>query len=94
MHLIQRRLNEIRSRKLIWNQAWIDKKNPYVGHIYQIQFDAWTYAKADLWASLMQTIFYEFNRQLALEKQIAEALVGVNHRFGHSGRTACLLNKV
>ena len=75
MHLIQRRLNEIRSRKLIWNQAWIDKKNPYVGHIYQIQFDAWTYAKADLWASLMQTIFYEFNRQLALEKQIAEALV-------------------
>jgi ABC-type dipeptide/oligopeptide/nickel transport system ATPase component len=77
MHLMQQRINAIRGRKLLPERAWGDKSDVdvYVGHIYQIRFDAWTYAKADLWSSLMQTIFYEFNRQLTLEKQIAEALV-------------------
>lgn len=74
MHLIQQRLNELRSRKLTREQAWEGTSNPYVGHIYQVRFDAWTYAKADLWSSLMQTIFSEFNRQLTLEKQIATAI--------------------
>ncbi|HLP91642.1 MAG TPA: P-loop NTPase fold protein [Nostocaceae cyanobacterium] len=80
MNLIQRRINEIRSLDLNPIQTWGNpedfQKNqlsPYVGHIYQIRFDAWTYAKTDLWSSLMQTIFYEFNRQLTLERQLEKA---------------------
>lgn len=74
LHLMQQRINEIRSQELTPAQAWSDHASPYVGHIYQIKFDAWTYAKADLWSSLMQTIFFEFNRQLTLEKQIEATL--------------------
>lgn len=44
----------------------------FVGHVYQVGFNAWTYAKSNLWASLMQTVFYEINRQLSLEKQLAK----------------------
>ncbi len=80
MHLMQQKMNEIRSLPVNANKAW-DKQNnsnsselfPYVGHIYQIKFDAWTYAKSNLWASLMETIFFELNRQLTLEKQLKEA---------------------
>jgi predicted flap endonuclease-1-like 5' DNA nuclease len=43
-----------------------------VGHIYQIRFNAWTYAKSNLWASLMQTIFWELNRQLTAEQALFE----------------------
>jgi len=88
MHLMRERINAIRSRKLSPEKAWGNEKkhDSYVGHIYQIDFDAWTYAKADLWASLMQTIFYEFNRQLTLEKQIEEALVKAN-LASHSDHT-------
>jgi hypothetical protein len=43
----------------------------YVGHIYQINFNAWTYAKSNLWASLMDTIFTCLNRQMQLERLFA-----------------------
>ena len=85
MHLMQTHMVEIRSRGLDPIEAWglIDENettpdnnrlNRYVGHIYQIKFDAWTYAKSDLWASLMQTIFFELDRQISLEHQIQSAL--------------------
>jgi predicted KAP-like P-loop ATPase len=85
MHLMQKHMVEIRSRGLDPVEAWgfkdKDDKNPdssrlnrYVGHIYQIKFDAWTYAKSNLWASLMQTIFFELDRQITLEHQIQTAL--------------------
>ena len=51
-----------------------DRVSRYVGHIYQIKFDAWTYAKANLWASLMQTIFVELDRQITLETHLREVL--------------------
>ena len=85
MHLMQKHMVEIRSRGLDPVEAWgfknQDDKNPdsnrlnrYVGHIYQIKFDAWTYAKSNLWASLMQTIFFELDRQITLEHQIQTVL--------------------
>jgi len=78
MHLMQERMTEIRVQKLRHEQTWpseddVSLKNdlfPYVGHIYQIKFDAWTFAKGNLWSSLMQTIFFELNRQLSLEKRL------------------------
>ncbi len=85
MHLMQKHMIDIRSRGLDRIEAWgfaeesdtppdSNRLNRYVGHIYQIKFDAWTYAKSNLWASLMQTIFYELDRQISLELQIDEAL--------------------
>ncbi|HLB45762.1 MAG TPA: P-loop NTPase fold protein [Anaerolineales bacterium] len=81
MHLMQERMTELRMQKLVAEQTWPKGKEeeakaklfPYVGHIYQIKFDAWTYAKGDLWSSLMQTIFFELNRQISLEKRLREA---------------------
>jgi len=78
MYLVQQRIEAIRRQELTRLQAWGDPNypndtqimSPYVGHIYQISFNAWTYAKSDLWASLMQEIFYELNRQITLERQI------------------------
>ncbi|WP_271254606.1 P-loop NTPase fold protein [Pseudanabaena sp. Chao 1811] len=82
MYLIQQRIEAIRRQELTRLQAWGDPNDfkdthimsPYVGHIYQISFNAWTYAKSDLWASLMQEIFYELNRQITLERQIGNFL--------------------
>ncbi|PSR15766.1 hypothetical protein C8255_21385 [filamentous cyanobacterium CCP3] len=76
MNLIKKHITAIRCRSLTPEQTWSHKADdpklsPYVGHIYQIKFDAWTYAKSDIWASLMQTIFSELDRQLMLEKQLA-----------------------
>jgi hypothetical protein len=76
MHLMQAQMTAIRSRKVdVDVEAWNanpnhEKLSPYVGHIYQIKFDAWTFAKSDLWASLMQTIFTELDRQITLEQQL------------------------
>ncbi|MFN0205785.1 MAG: P-loop NTPase fold protein [Planctomycetota bacterium] len=82
MHLMERRMLEIRSLMIEENRAWpltqkqIDAGakatdlSPYIGHIYPIHFDAWTFAKADLWSSLMQKIFSELDEQLRLESQI------------------------
>ncbi len=80
MHLMQTHMTEVRSRKVnLKTETWNpdpnhEKLSPYVGHIYQIKFDAWTFAKSDLWASLMQTIFTELNRQISLEQQLARVL--------------------
>ncbi|MBD2033609.1 hypothetical protein H6F76_00830 [Leptolyngbya sp. FACHB-321] len=82
MYLIRQRVNEIRRQKLTLSEAWgtpetptrTEITSPYVGHIYQIEFNAWTYAKSDLWASLMQEIFYELNRQISLERQLGHIL--------------------
>ncbi|EKU96877.1 nucleoside phosphorylase family protein,'ATP-binding protein, KAP family' [Leptolyngbya sp. PCC 7375] len=76
MHLMQKKMTEIRSQKLREEQSWgddIKQLSPYVGHVYQIHFDAWTYARSNLWASLMETVFFELNRQLTLEKQLQKA---------------------
>ena len=75
LHLMKQRINEIRSVALTEKQAWgeADQLFPYVGHIYQIEFDAWTYAKSNLWASLMQKVFFELNRQISLEEKLKNA---------------------
>jgi predicted KAP-like P-loop ATPase len=77
LYLMKQRINEIRSKALTEAQAWgnTDQLSPYVGHIYQIEFDAWTYAKSNLWASLMQKIFLELNRQISLEQKLEAANV-------------------
>jgi hypothetical protein len=67
LHLLEKRMAEIRSLPVPPGDF------PYVGHPYLVRFDAWTYAKADLWASLMQTVFFEIDRQLTMEKTIREA---------------------
>ncbi|MEO0648005.1 MAG: P-loop NTPase fold protein, partial [Cyanobacteria bacterium J06650_10] len=82
MHLMQAHMTKVRSYATTETEAWdadpnSEKLSPYVGHIYQIRFDAWTFAKSDLWASLMQTIFFELDRQLTLETQITEVLSGI-----------------
>ena len=79
MHLMQTHMTQVRNYPITEIEAWnpdpkSEKLSPYVGHIYQIKFDAWTFAKSDLWASLMQTIFFELDRQLTLEAQITEVL--------------------
>ncbi|MBK1986573.1 hypothetical protein A0J48_003275 [Sphaerospermopsis aphanizomenoides BCCUSP55] len=77
MHLIEKQITKIRCQQLTAKQTWGEKGDepnlsPYVGHVYQIKFNAWSYAKSDLWASLMQTIFDQLDRQLTLEKQLGE----------------------
>ncbi|MBE9183063.1 hypothetical protein IQ268_31500 [Oculatella sp. LEGE 06141] len=79
MHLMHTHITRVRSRSVAETEAWNtdprnEKLSPYVGHIYQIKFDAWTFAKSDLWASLMQTIFFELDRQISLEQQLAQVL--------------------
>jgi predicted KAP-like P-loop ATPase len=75
LHLMKQRINEIRSKALTEKKAWgeDDQLFPYAGHIYQIEFDAWTYAKSNLWASLMQKVFFELNRQISLEEKLKTA---------------------
>ncbi|WP_019501668.1 P-loop NTPase fold protein [Pseudanabaena sp. PCC 6802] len=81
MHLMRQKMTQIRSNSITTKEAWGEsdcedryssqkQTSPYVGHVYQITFDAWTYARSNLWASLMETIFFELNRQLTLEKQL------------------------
>ncbi|OKH19579.1 P-loop NTPase fold protein [[Limnothrix rosea] IAM M-220] len=84
MHLIQQRVNEIRCGNRQTVEAWGEgleendpdrekKLSPYVGHIYQIKFSAWSYAKSNLWASLMGQIFAELNEQITFERQLQKA---------------------
>ncbi|BAY66339.1 hypothetical protein NIES22_64780 [Calothrix brevissima NIES-22] len=83
MHLMQQKMTQIRSQPVNKQKAWAnlascdrdsveEQLSPYVGHVYQITFDAWTYARSNLWASLMETILFELNRQLILERQLEE----------------------
>jgi predicted KAP-like P-loop ATPase len=69
LDLIHRRLKWIRALPVPDGE----EEFPYVGHPYVISFNAWTYAKASLWASLMQTILEGLNRQLGLEDQLRTA---------------------
>jgi len=84
MHLMRERISAIRALCVeSADMAWgTDREHlfPYVGHPYVITFDAWTYANADLWASLMQTVFRELNRQLTLEAKLSDA--GVDALLG------------
>jgi hypothetical protein len=83
MHLMQERMTEIRAQRVDPEQAWPAAPpagdgdsagvTEHVGHVYQICFNAWTYAHADLWAALMQTVFEELNRQLSLESALEKA---------------------
>ena len=95
MHLMQTHMTEVRSRPVAATEAWNpdpknEKLSPYVGHIYQIKFDAWTFAKSDLWASLMQTIFFELDRQLTLETQLTAVL----NEIKDSGKRRDLESKI
>ena len=63
-------------RTLPIEKGWPDEEGTgpepaFVGHVYQINFNAWTYAKSNLWASLMHEIFIQLNSQLSLEKNLS-----------------------
>ncbi|MBE2219955.1 MAG: hypothetical protein IAF02_00355 [Anaerolineae bacterium] len=74
MYLMLQRMMQLRSRPI--TQGWdAGEEELYVGHVYPIEFNAWTYAKSDLWASLMQTIFMELNKQLTMEQLIGKELL-------------------
>ena len=61
LDLIDRRLREIRKQE-------VAEDSLHVGHIYWIEFDAWTYSKKNLWASLMDQICKQFEEQLMIER--------------------------
>jgi hypothetical protein len=65
MYLINQYVQRIRAQRV--KKGWA----VFVGHLYQIHFNAWTYAKSNLWASLMDTIFSTLNRQMQLEQLLA-----------------------
>jgi len=74
MYLIGKYVEQTRAKAI--QKGWPTRENdldvpPYVGHIYQINFNAWTYAKSNLWASLMDTIFFSLNRQMQVEQLLA-----------------------
>jgi hypothetical protein len=82
MYLIDQYVQRIRAQRV--KKGWADSDDPssslrtgdpkipvFVGHVYQIHFNAWTYAKSNLWASLMDTIFSCLNRQMQLERLLA-----------------------
>jgi len=74
LHLIENRIQEIRCEPVDEEKDPSESDFPFVGHPYLIRFDAWTYAKGNLWASLMQQIFVELDRQVGLEQTLAKKL--------------------
>jgi len=66
LHLLEERLLAIRRKNVL--DAKIRASYPYVGHFYLVRFDAWTYAKSDLWSSLMQEVLLALNDQIAYEQ--------------------------
>jgi KAP family P-loop domain len=66
LKLFRDRLRELRSWDVSTDEA--REAFPFVGHPYLVEFDAWTYAKENLWASLMHKIFEDLNQQLELER--------------------------
>ena len=76
LHLIAERIREIRCEPIIRADPETDSGEafPFIGHPYLIEFDAWTYAKSNLWASLMQTIFNGLDRQINLEQILCRDL--------------------
>jgi hypothetical protein len=75
LHLVKDRLRQLR----LWDLTSEAVRNdfPYVGHPYIVHFNAWTYAKSNLWASLMQQILLDLDRQLSLEKTLEQAKIGL-----------------
>eukprot|EP00984_Skeletonema_dohrnii_P031895 scaffold25004_cov144-Skeletonema_dohrnii-CCMP3373.AAC.4 len=67
-NLIRERLKEIQKYDL--TDENFKKKFPYVGHIFLVKFDVWTFAKGNLWSSLMYRILTELNDQLDLEETV------------------------
>ena len=53
-NLIKERLAEI--QELVLLDGFPRSESPFVGHIYLVKFDAWTYTKSNLWASLMYQV--------------------------------------
>jgi len=72
-NLIEEQLKEIQRFNLADEVIKLDF--PYVGHIYLIKFDVWTFAKGCLWSSLMNRILTELNDQLDLEAAIGPELL-------------------
>lgn len=70
LHLLKERLLSIRCEDL--SDEAKRAHFPYVGHMYLVHFDAWTYAKTSLWASLMQEILFQLNHQMGVEQFLAE----------------------
>ena len=73
LHLIEERLQELRCQGVDAGDN-ATQNFPFVGHPYLIRFDAWTFAKSNLWASLMHTTLVELDRQLSLEHELAQQL--------------------
>jgi hypothetical protein len=75
MYLLHGHIQSIRAQRV--KKGWSDgdekdARTPvFVGHVYQIHFNAWTYARSNLWVSLMDTIFSGLNRQMQLERLLA-----------------------
>gem|GEM_PF-1830016 len=98
MYLISKRVEETRAKKV--KKGWPEpgkEKDPeipsYVGHIYQINFNAWTYTKSNLWASLMDTIFSTLSWQLQLEQFLAHKDLKESDKIPELGvLQPCLLN--
>jgi len=53
-NLIKERLAKIQELDL--SGGFPRSESPFVGHIYLVKFDAWTYTKSNLWASLMYQV--------------------------------------
>lgn len=73
LHLIEQQLQERRCEGIGGGKEDLENY-PFVGHPYLVHFDAWTYAKGNLWASLMQTTLVELDRQLSIERELAQKL--------------------
>lgn len=62
INLIKKRFIEIQKMEMK-----NEDKQVFVRHLYFIKFDAWTYSKDNLWASLMYSIFKHLSEQLDME---------------------------
>jgi len=72
-NLIKEHLKVIQEFDL--TNEFLEENFPYVGHVYLIEFDVWTYSKGVLWASLMTRILTVLNDQLSLEEAIGRELL-------------------
>ena len=73
MHLLRERMDEVRGEVIAPDTGWGESgASPFVGHIYPIAFNAWTFARADLWAALMQRVLSELDRQVGIERRLVE----------------------
>lgn len=79
LHLLKERLSQIRLMDV--SEPSAPAASAYVGHPYLVHFDAWTYAKSDLWASLMQKVLLDLDRQLTLEQNLTTAGVRLEEGF-------------